>query len=101
MALSLIKTNSIAASAVTSAKIADGAITNADINNTAAIAQAKLAAIAADALSGNVIDGGTISNFASTGIDDNADALAVTTWIEFCEPCGNKKNTPTIYRRWR
>jgi len=78
MALSLIKTNSIAASAVTSAKIADGAITNADINNTAAIAQAKLAAIAADALSGNVIDGGTISNFASTGIDDNADALAVT-----------------------
>ena len=78
MALSLIKTNSLAADAVTSAKIADGAITNADVNNTAAIAQSKLAAIAADALSGNVIDGGTISNFASTGIDDNADALAVT-----------------------
>ena len=98
MALTTITSAGIAADAVTSAKIADGAITNADVNNTAAIAQSKLAldivnanvnasaaiaqsklaAIAADALSGNVIDGGTISNFASTGIDDNADALAVT-----------------------
>ena len=49
-----------------------------DVNAAAAIAQSKLATIAADALSGNMIDGGTISNFASTGIDDNADAVAVT-----------------------
>lgn len=34
--------------------------------------------LAADALSGDKIDGGTISNFASTGIDDNATALRLT-----------------------
>ena len=49
-----------------------------DVNAAADIAQSKLATIAADALSGNMIDGGTISNFASTGIDDNADATAIT-----------------------
>ena len=31
-----------------------------------------------NSISGDDIDGGTISNFASTGIDDNADALAMT-----------------------
>ena len=49
-----------------------------DVNAAANIAQSKLATIAADALSGNMIDGGTISNFASTGIDDNANANAMT-----------------------
>ena len=49
-----------------------------DVNAAADIAQSKLATIAADALSGNMIDGGTISNFASTGIDDNADATCIT-----------------------
>ena len=49
-----------------------------DVNAAADIAQSKLATIAADALSGNMIDGGTISNFASTGIDDNAAAVAMT-----------------------
>jgi hypothetical protein len=34
--------------------------------------------LANDQLSGNVIDGGTISNFASTGIDDNATSTAIT-----------------------
>lgn len=34
--------------------------------------------LAADQISGDAIEGGTISNFASTGIDDNADALAMT-----------------------
>jgi hypothetical protein len=32
----------------------------------------------ADRISGDAIDGGTISNFASTGIDDNASSTAVT-----------------------
>lgn len=36
------------------------------------------ASIATDGLSGDKIDGGTISNFASTGIDDNAVATAIT-----------------------
>ena len=75
---SAITATQIATSAVTSTEIADGAITNADINNTAAIAQSKLATIGANALSGDMIDGGTISDFASTGIDDNSNALAVT-----------------------
>ncbi len=34
--------------------------------------------LANDALSGDKVDGGTISNFASTGIDDNATALRLT-----------------------
>jgi hypothetical protein len=35
-------------------------------------------AIAADAISGDKIDGGTISNFTSTGIDDDASSTAMT-----------------------
>lgn len=34
--------------------------------------------LANDALSGDKVDGGTVSNFASTGIDDNATALRLT-----------------------
>lgn len=39
---------------------------------------AAVPVLANDALSGDKVDGGTISNFASTGIDDNATALRVT-----------------------
>ena len=39
---------------------------------------APLADYADNALSGNAIDGGTISNFTSTGIDDNATSTALT-----------------------
>ena len=39
---------------------------------------APLADYADNALSGNAIDGGTISNFTSTGIDDNATSTAIT-----------------------
>jgi len=60
-------------------------ISNSDVNASAAIAQSKLATLAItdsevanDALSGNKIDGGTISDFASTGIDDNATETAIT-----------------------
>ena len=38
----------------------------------------KQATIADDGLSGDKIDGGTISNFTSTGIDDNATSTAIT-----------------------
>ena len=38
----------------------------------------KTLTFANDQISGNVIDGGTISNFASTGIDDNATSTAIT-----------------------
>jgi len=38
----------------------------------------KTLTFAANQISGNAIDGGVISNFASTGIDDNSSATAVT-----------------------
>ena len=94
-----VQTDQLADDAVTSAKIVDDAIVNADINASAAIVQSKLATlvitdseVADNALSGNKIDGGTISNFASTGIDDNADALAIT--IDSSEQVGIGETTP-------
>ena len=45
-----------------------------------------------DSISGDDIDGGTISNFASTGIDDNADAVAIT--IDSSENVGIGDTTP-------
>ncbi len=63
---------------VAASNIIAATITNKEIASGAAIAQSKLATIASDALSGNMIDGGTISNFASTGIDDNGAATAIT-----------------------
>ena len=38
----------------------------------------KTLTFANNQISGNAVDGGTISNFSSTGIDDNADAVAIT-----------------------
>jgi hypothetical protein len=74
-------------------------ITNSQVNASAAIAQSKLATlvitdaeVANNALSGNKIDAGTISNFASTGIDDNANALAVT--IDSSERVGIGATSP-------
>jgi hypothetical protein len=64
-------------STVGASQITDGSITDADISGTAAISSTKVI-FAADSISGDKIDGGTISNFASTGIDDNASALAMT-----------------------
>ena len=45
-----------------------------------------------DSISGNIISGGTIDTFASTGIDDNADSLAVT--IDSDEQVGIGTPTP-------
>lgn len=58
-------------------KFYDGAdwISVSSINATSNTA---VPVLANDALSGDKVDGGTISNFASTGIDDNATALRVT-----------------------
>jgi hypothetical protein len=71
---------------VTGASIVDGTVTNADIDASAAIAQSKLATlvitdaeVADNALSGDKIDAGIISNFQSTGIDDRlATSNAIT-----------------------
>jgi hypothetical protein len=64
-------------SSVASAQIADGTITDADISGSAAISSTKIS-FAADSISGNSIDGGIVSNFQSTGIDDNSSAGSVT-----------------------
>jgi hypothetical protein len=57
---------SISDNAVTSAKIVDGAITNADINSSAAIVDTKLAPITtAGKVSGNAITSGTIGGSTS------------------------------------
>ena len=101
---SAVTTDSIAASAVTTAKIADNAITSAKIPNNS-IVGADISAttnITANtftgALTGNVTGNvtgnltgtiqtaaqtnitsvGTLTSFRSTGIDDNADAIAIT-----------------------
>jgi hypothetical protein len=65
------------AGSITSSEITDGAIVDADISATAAISSSKIS-FANDSISGDRIHGGTISNFASTGIDDNAAAVAMT-----------------------
>jgi len=89
-------------------------ISNSDVNASAEIAQSKLATLAItdsevadNALSGNKIDGGTISNFASTGIDDNASSTALTLLsngyieatngrvISTMTSCGNVSTTAT------
>ena len=54
---------------------------------------APLADYADNALSGNAIDGGTISNFTSTGIDDNATSTAIT--IDASENVGIGAISPT------
>jgi hypothetical protein len=64
-------------SAVGSSEIANGTVVDADISGTAAISSTKID-FANDGISGDKIDGGTISNFASTGILDNASSTAVT-----------------------
>ena len=64
IAVDAVGASELANDSVASANIIDGAITNADVNNTAAIATTKIS--------------GTFTSFRSTGIDDNADALAVT-----------------------
>mgnify|MGYP000353073587 CR=1 FL=1 len=53
---------------------------------------APLADYADNALSGNAIDGGTISNFTSTGIDDNATSTAIT--IDASENVGIGEGSP-------
>lgn len=67
----------IADGAITTAKVSDANITHAklhtDMNFTG-----KTLTLSDDHLSGNKIHGGVISNFASTGIDDNASSTAVT-----------------------
>jgi hypothetical protein len=87
---------------VTGASIVDGTVANVDIDASAAIAQSKLATlvitnteVADNALSGDKIDAGVISNFQSTGIDDNATSTAIT--IDSSENVGIGTSSPATY----
>jgi hypothetical protein len=64
-------------STIGSTEITDGSIVDADISGTAAISSTKIS-FAVDSVSGNAVDGGIISNFQSTGIDDDASSVAMT-----------------------
>jgi hypothetical protein len=66
MALTRIKTD----------QIANGQVKSDDLDPNISLPTGT--GFADNSISGNSIDGGTISNFASTGIDDNATATAVT-----------------------
>jgi hypothetical protein len=55
----------------------DGTVGNAQLKASLDLS-GKTLTLANDQISGDVIHGGTISNFASTGIDDNATSTAIT-----------------------
>ena len=61
---------------VTTAKLGDQAVTPAKLHNTLDLSS-KTVTLATDGISGNSVHGGVISDFASTGIDDNATATAL------------------------
>jgi len=62
---------------IDSTEIADLSVTHAKLHTDMNLSS-KTLTFAANQISGNSVDGGVISNFASTGIDDNASATAVT-----------------------
>jgi hypothetical protein len=72
-----IDATEIGSNAVTTDKIIDQAVTPAKLHNTLDLSS-KTVTLPTGGISGNAINGGVISNFASTGIDDNASATAVT-----------------------
>ena len=55
----------------------DGTVGNAQLKASLDLS-GKTLTFTNDQISGNAVDGGTISNFASTGIDDNATSTAIT-----------------------
>jgi hypothetical protein len=57
---------------------ASAAITGGSISGTSIDLSGQTLTLTADSVSGDSVHGGTISNFASTGIDDNATATALT-----------------------
>ena len=69
--------NFISDATVDASEIADLAVTHAKLHTDMNLSS-KTLTFAANQISGNAIDGGVISNFASTGIDDNSSSTALT-----------------------
>ena len=77
ISVATVDASEIASNAVTADKIADVAVTHAKLHTDMNLS-GKTLTFATNQISGNAIDGGVISNFTSTGIDDNSSATAVT-----------------------
>ena len=77
MATTKIQSGAFPADVITTAAIDDASVTHAKLHTDMNLSS-KTLTFAANQISGNAIDGGVISNFASTGIDDNSSATAVT-----------------------
>ena len=72
-----IDSTELGSGSVTTDKLSDQAVTPAKLHNTLDLSS-KTVTLANDGISGNSVHGGVISSFASTGIDDNASATAIT-----------------------
>ena len=72
-----IDSTELGSGSVTTDKLSDQSVTPAKLHNTLDLSS-KTVTLANDGISGNSVHGGVISSFASTGIDDNATATAVT-----------------------
>jgi hypothetical protein len=62
---------------IDSTEIADLSVTHAKLHTDMNLSS-KTLTFAANQISGNSVDGGVISNFASTGIDDNSSSTSIT-----------------------
>jgi len=92
MANTKITTNVIADDAITSAKIADDAVGNDQLASGLTLGGNTTATLST-AAQPNITSVGTLTSFRSTGIDDNADALAIT--IDSSENVGIGTTSPS------
>ena len=74
----IIGASTSAAGTFSTMATASASITGGTISGTAIDLSGQSLTLTADSVSGDSVHGGTISNFASTGIDDNATATALT-----------------------
>jgi len=77
ISVATVDATEMGANSVTTTALADLNVTHAKLHTDMNLSS-KTLTLGNNQISGNAIDGGVISNFASTGIDDNASSTAVT-----------------------